>query len=436
MKLNSLNFNSTNAETILNQLDEIVLILNREREIIFYNNALNKLPIELPKKIIGKRPGEIFGCIHVHKKNIRCGTTDFCKRCGANQAIQKSQSNQATLKECLITSMTSSKCKIYNFKVNSSPITVNEESMTLFILSDIGVVKKGKILEETLYALFQNMSSGVAIYEEINDGEDFIFQYFNKAAEKIDKQNKDLVLGKKLTEVFPGSIKMGMLDALRQVYKTGTALNFPLKFYTDNRISGWRDNYIFKLPMGEVVAIYTDVTEQKKKEEALKELSLTDRLTGLKNKRALDHDLDLAVKFANVHQVPISTIMIDIDYFKNYNDLYGHIEGDKCLKHVTRIAKEQITNELDDIYRFGGEEFVIILNKSTHKEAMNVAEKIRHAIESEKIPHEDSIASKYVTASLGIGTKLAKEKVTAERLLNKADKQMYLAKYSGRNTIK
>lgn len=126
MKLNSLNFNSENIEIILNQLDEIVLILNHEREIIFYNNALNNLPIKLPETIIGKRPGEIFGCIHVHDKNIRCGTTDFCKRCGANQAIQKSLSNQTALKECLITSMTSSKCKIYNFKVNSSPITINE----------------------------------------------------------------------------------------------------------------------------------------------------------------------------------------------------------------------------------------------------------------------------------------------------------------------
>lgn len=436
MNINSFDFNYENIKAILDQLNEIVLILNNERKVVYHNQALLHLPINLPKTILGKRPGEIFGCIHVYEKNLNCGTTEFCKRCGANQALIRAFSNQKALKECVITSMTSSENNIYNFKVKSSPIDIQGESMILFILSDIGIEKKGKVLEETLYALFQNMSSGVAIYEEISDGEDFIFQYFNKAAEKIDKRNKEYVLGKKLTEVFPGAIDMGLLDALRQVHKTGKALTFPLKFYTDNLISGWRDNYIFKLPMGEVVAIYTDVTAQKKKEEELKKLSVTDKLTGLKNKRALDHDLDIAVKFANAHQLPISAIMIDIDYFKNYNDLYGHIEGDKCLKRVTRVAKEQITNDLDDIYRFGGEEFVIILNNSSQEDALKIAEQIRIAIETEKIPHEDSITSKYVTASLGIGTKLAQEKINAETLLNKADKQMYLAKYSGRNTIK
>ncbi|MBD9357945.1 diguanylate cyclase [Methylomonas albis] len=123
--------------------------------------------------------------------------------------------------------------------------------------------------EARLSALFKNMSSGVAVYRVSEDGRDFIIIGFNKAAEQIEKITRKQLIGKKLTEMFPGVFEFGLLDVLRRVAKTGAPEAFPPAFYRDERIQGWRENYVYKLPGGEIVSIYNDVTERKHAEKAL-----------------------------------------------------------------------------------------------------------------------------------------------------------------------
>jgi diguanylate cyclase (GGDEF)-like protein/PAS domain S-box-containing protein len=123
--------------------------------------------------------------------------------------------------------------------------------------------------EARLTALFENMSSGVAVYKLSEDGRDFIFTGFNKAAESIEKVSRQSVIGKKLSEIFPTITEFGLPEVLRRVAETGQAEAFPVSYYQDGRIQGWRDNYIYKLPGGEVVAIYEDVTERKLVEKKL-----------------------------------------------------------------------------------------------------------------------------------------------------------------------
>ncbi|AMK76058.1 MULTISPECIES: diguanylate cyclase [Methylomonas] len=123
--------------------------------------------------------------------------------------------------------------------------------------------------EARLSALFKNMSSGVAVYRASDDGRDFIIIGFNKAAERIEKITRKQLIGKKLTEMFPGIFEFGLLDVLRRVAKTGEPEAFPPAFYRDERIQGWRENYVYKLPGGEIVSIYNDVTERKLAEKAL-----------------------------------------------------------------------------------------------------------------------------------------------------------------------
>ncbi len=118
--------------------------------------------------------------------------------------------------------------------------------------------------------LFEHMSSGVSILEAINNGNDFIFKDFNTAAEKIEKIRKKDVIGKNILKVFPAVKDFGLFDVLKRVYKTGMPEKFPISFYKDNRISGWRRNYVYKLPSGEIIAIYDDITRQKQVEESLK----------------------------------------------------------------------------------------------------------------------------------------------------------------------
>lgn len=118
--------------------------------------------------------------------------------------------------------------------------------------------------------LFESMSSGVAIYEAVDNGQDFRFVDFNPAGERIDDISRDQVIGRRVTEAFPAVKEFGLLEVFRRVWKTGVPEDHPVSLYQDGRVSGWRDNHVFKLSSGEVVAIYDDVTEAKQLEEELR----------------------------------------------------------------------------------------------------------------------------------------------------------------------
>jgi PAS domain S-box-containing protein len=114
--------------------------------------------------------------------------------------------------------------------------------------------------------LFDHVCSGVAIYEARDDGEDFVFADFNPAAEQIEHISKEELIGRKVTDVFPGVKQFGLLDVLRRVYKTGTPEHHPVSVYKDQRIAGWRENYVYRLPSGHVVAVYDDISARKRTE--------------------------------------------------------------------------------------------------------------------------------------------------------------------------
>ncbi len=128
--------------------------------------------------------------------------------------------------------------------------------------------------ENLFKELFDNMNSGVAIYEVYNNGEDFIFKEFNIPSEKISNIKRDDVIGKKVTEVFPGVKELGLFEVFQRVWKTGKAEIHPTSMYRDERIIRWVQNYVFKLSSDNIVAIYTDVTEKRIAEEKLKHSEL------------------------------------------------------------------------------------------------------------------------------------------------------------------
>ena len=114
--------------------------------------------------------------------------------------------------------------------------------------------------------LFENVTSGVAIYEAINDGEDFVFADFNPAAEETEHIEKEELIGKSVVDAFPGVKEFGLFDVFQRVYKTGIPEHLPISVYKDERIAGWRENYVFRLPSKQIVAIYDDVSVRKRTE--------------------------------------------------------------------------------------------------------------------------------------------------------------------------
>lgn len=121
--------------------------------------------------------------------------------------------------------------------------------------------------EERYRMIINTMSSGLAVYRAVENGNDFVFIDFNRAGEMIDNIKKEELIGKKVTKVFPGVKDFGLLDVFQRVWNTGNPAHHPVAFYKDERIEGWRENYVYKLETGEIVAIYDDITEQKKAEE-------------------------------------------------------------------------------------------------------------------------------------------------------------------------
>jgi len=118
--------------------------------------------------------------------------------------------------------------------------------------------------------LFDNIKSGVAVYRAVNKGEDFIFVDFNHSAEEMEGIKKENLIGKSVLEVFPGVKQFGLFDVFQRVWRTGQSEHHPISIYRDERGVRWRDNYVYRSPSGEVIAVYEDVTERKRSELALR----------------------------------------------------------------------------------------------------------------------------------------------------------------------
>ena len=165
--------------------------------------------------------------------------------------------------------------------------------------------------------------------------------------------------------------------------------------------------------------------------DVYKNLSITDGLTNLYNKRHFDEILKNETARTKRHKRPLSLIMLDIDYFKKYNDTYGHLEGDEVLTRVGGVIKNSI-RDIDSAYRYGGEEFVVILPETLGNDAVILAERVRKSIEEQRF-FVNSEEIKNITASFGVTQYQIKESI--EDFVKRADKNMYHAKELGRNRV-
>lgn len=198
-----------------------------------------------------------------------------------------------------------------------------------------------------------------------------------------------------------------------------------------------------------MVFVIRDITERKLAEEKIQRLvhqlehekkaaqrnANTDSLTGLSNRRYFDDTFNIEFQRMSRSGEPLSLLMLDVDRFKNFNDHYGHLAGDNCLRQIGTTLTTNVTRVTDIVARYGGEEFVLVLVNTDQEGAVNVAERIRKAVESLAIPHFNSDVASVVTVTIGVATIYPSTMKSMDQVVALADEALYRAKDAGRNRI-
>ncbi|MVW74257.1 sensor domain-containing diguanylate cyclase [Pseudomonas xionganensis] len=203
--------------------------------------------------------------------------------------------------------------------------------------------------------------------------------------------------------------------------------------------------HVLRNEAGEVEALIGfmfDISERKQTEQQLlqlqkqlEEFSYQDGLTGVANRRMFDSRFE--VEWANAQRSgqPLSLILLDIDYFKQYNDHYGHIQGDDCLKLVGQALSQAAVRPRDLVARYGGEEFALLLPETDASAAAQVAERCRQLIRERQIHHAQSQVAPLLTVSLGVGTRVPGSHELPLSFLESVDRLLYQAKHQGRDRV-
>lgn len=173
----------------------------------------------------------------------------------------------------------------------------------------------------------------------------------------------------------------------------------------------------------------------KRQNDILRSLALLDGLTGVANRRKFDDELARSWRQSLRDQAELSVIMIDVDYFKRYNDHYGHLQGDRCLQAVAGALEEAINRPYDLLARYGGEEFACVLPNTLLKDAVMVAERMRANVQALQLEHLGSDIGQFVTVSLGVAAATANNSIAAQALVEEADRRLYQAKQAGRARV-
>jgi diguanylate cyclase (GGDEF)-like protein len=254
--------------------------------------------------------------------------------------------------------------------------------------------------------------------------------------------------GSRLKDIVQASIQRGEVkqdvdsgaenddDVVRQLKTPTITRQFQL---ADGR---WVEARSRSTNFGGYLIVFADVTDAKESEEKLHDLNQklhalanTDQLTSLPNRRAFDQHLDAAIFEAMINESNVALLMIDVDYFKLYNDRYGHVAGDEALQKVAlRIADVISSLPGAKVSRYGGEEFAAVIPYVTTEEARNIGQLLCAAIRGLAIPHETSQTG-HITISVGITGTLSAQSTGREALIGLADAALYQAKAMGRDCV-
>lgn len=337
--------------------------------------------------------------------------------------------------------------QIIEININAVPLTIEGE-----IVGIIGIVQditKQKHAERELKLSEHRYRSLIKLYPEVVfvHGREKIEYLNDKAVEFIGANHKSEIMGRSVIEFLHPDDQMRVAKGLKKKFENNDSRT-EISEFRFVKLDG-------SVIIGEVSAtmiefngkpallgVIRDVTKKKEAEiklkeanEILKELSKLDGLTGIPNRRFYDEMLQYHWNRATEKKQPLSLIMLDIDQFKIYNDTYGHIQGDQCLKEVANALRSCLTDSNHFVARYGGEEFSIILPNIDIVEAKHIGELLREHIELLQIPHKNSTVQPHVTISLGVASMIPTDDLKASDLIKQADYALYQAKNNGRNRV-
>lgn len=252
------------------------------------------------------------------------------------------------------------------------------------------------------------------------------------------RERPDLIL---LDVVMPG---MDGLEVCRRIQSDPLICHIPVVFVTSNDsaaeetagLDAGAVDFIAKPIVPAVVRarVRTHLV-LKLQSDQLRAMAFVDGLTGVANRRRFDEQLELEWQTCEREQRPLGLIMIDVDYFKKYNDRYGHQAGDQALCAVADRMRACVRSRRDQVARLGGEEFAVLLPDCGPDDAHKIAERLRQAVFDAGIPHAASTAAPVVTISAGVATAVPAPTSDPQKHLGLADSRLYLAKETGRNRV-
>jgi len=319
--------------------------------------------------------------------------------------------------------------------ITKSDIIKNLRADYIAILKNMLKEKSRALVESELKyrTLVEQSLEGILI---IQDG---LIKFVNPTLLKILNYDEKETLGKDILRfLYPDSRDL-LSENLRKLYdRKPFESPLELRMVHKNEEGIYMETLLTLIQYKDNPAILItlrNITERKKAEAELKRLVITDDLTGLYNQRYFYTQLTKEVERAKRHNRPLSLLLIDVDLFKEFNDTYGHWEGDFVLKKIGELLMKNV-RDIDIAFRYGGEEFTVILPETNHEDAMIVAERIRKAVAQTLFyPFTLDGQPDIVSKTVSIGTTEFHQEDTLKSFLKRADNAMYQAKKSGRNVV-
>lgn len=262
-----------------------------------------------------------------------------------------------------------------------------------------------------------------------------IITYVSDAFCKISGYTKAELIGQNHRIIRHPDMPSELFDELWKMITAGNIWHGEIK--NRNKEGGyyWVDTTISPNVENQKIVGYTAVRHDITNQKRIEEMSLTDSMTGLYNRRHYVTVMHDYINHVKRHGGSFALMMIDVDHFKGYNDTYGHLAGDNILNQLAEVFKTYTSRSGEYAFRMGGEEFAIVVGGMEKSDYYYLAERVRIAIETLQLPHQKNTASTYVTISMGIACFDSEREIECEQLYKEADGQLYIAKEMGRNRV-